>query len=74
MRLAHTLALANPARVRGTVVQASEFSRWTEENAVYAVPKTIILVGQGERSTAIEGAVTEDFLIRTLKDLIEQGR
>lgn len=69
----HTLALANPARVRGTVVEATEFPQWAEENAVYAVPHTIIRLGRGPSGT-IEGAVSEDYLIRTLKNIIEQGR
>lgn len=55
------------------MVEATEFPQWAEENAVYAVPRTIVRLGRGP-SGAIEGAVSEDYLIRTLKNIIEQGR
>ncbi|PSR27460.1 hypothetical protein [Sulfobacillus thermosulfidooxidans] len=65
------MALANPARIRGESIEANEFAEWSEEEGVYAVPKTVMTVKDLSVKHSFEGALSEDHFIRQLKGLLE---
>ncbi len=74
VRLAHQLAWANPARVHASAIDSSKFTNLAESEAVVAVPTTIIRVDGGVIRRELSGAVSEDQFIRTITDIIEEGR
>jgi predicted DsbA family dithiol-disulfide isomerase len=60
VRLAHQVAMENDL-VRADCIEATEFPDLAAQYRVYAVPRTVI-----NGSHAIEGAVSEDFLLDTI--------
>ncbi len=71
VRMAHAMAMANPARVRGESIDANEFAEWADQAAVYSVPKTVVTVKDPEKSATFEGAMSEEFLVKQIKRLLD---
>jgi glutaredoxin-like protein len=57
VRLAHQFALETP-RVRGEMIEASEFPHLTQKYGVFGVPKTVF-----NETLSLEGAVPEDVFL-----------
>ncbi|BDG60681.1 hypothetical protein caldi_17710 [Caldinitratiruptor microaerophilus] len=68
MRMAHMAAMVNP-RIRGAMIDAAEFPDYSREHSVYAVPKTIIKVGDHVHS--FEGRVPESMFISALRQAVQ---
>lgn len=71
VRLAHQMALANPARVRGESIDANTFIEWADQEEVYSVPKTVLTAKDPLKTVTFEGAVSEEYLIRQIKLLLD---
>ncbi|MCY0907009.1 hypothetical protein [Sulfobacillus sp. hq2] len=65
------MALANPVRVRAESVDANEFLEWADQESVYSVPKTVLTTKDPARSVSFEGAVSEEYMIRQIKLLLD---
>ncbi len=66
VRLAHQFAIESP-RIRGEMVESTEFPHLSNKYSVYGVPKTIV-----NETTHFEGAVPEEvFLQNVLKALTD---
>ncbi len=67
VRLAHQMALESP-RIRGEMVEASEFPHLSQKYGVFGVPKTIM-----NESISLDGAVPEDLFLDHVKKASGQG-
>lgn len=74
VRLAHQLAWANPARVHASAIESTKFADLADAQAIVAVPTTIIRVEGGVIRGEVCGAVSEEQFLRTITDIIEEGR
>lgn len=69
VRLAHQFALESP-RIRGEMVESTEFPHLANRYGVYGVPKTIV-----NETIHFEGAVPEEvFLKNVLKALVDEDK
>lgn len=75
-RLGHLFALANPSRVRTTIIDATQYPDWARIHAVNGVP-TVLVTVPGRAPARFEGAPSEDGLLelirRTLRPQREKG-
>ncbi len=55
-------------RVKASVVEASEFPEWSQENNVYAVPKVVI---HGATKVEFEGSYPEKMFIQQVMKAVE---
>ena len=56
-------------KIKASVVEASEFPEWSQENDVYAVPKVVIR--QGDKKVEFEGAYPEKMFIQQVMKSLE---
>lgn len=72
-RLAHQMAIANPAQIRAYSINATQFPQWVEHYPLQGVPTTWVWIGDQEMEP-IEGVISETELIAQIRRLKKDAR